>query len=120
MKHSEILPFTWNMRDCLINKRDHVFAYQVYKRMFTPYEQEQKFTDESEFTDIHYQPARIVEAVELGGGDWLIGFHNLYDDSDDIDGEITYYRLSDISLFTYGFLQEKFDEEDDDDQANDD
>ena len=104
MKHSEILPFTWNMRDWLINKRDQVFAYQVYKRMFTPYEQEQKFTDESEFTDIHYQPARIVEAVELGGGDWLIGFHNLYD----------------INLFTYGFLQNKFNEENDDDQENDD
>lgn len=110
------MPTTFDFRDWVINKHNQVFAYQVYKRMFTPYEQEQKFTDESEFTDIHYQPARIVEAVELGGGDWLIGFHNLYEDFDDIDGEITYYRLSDIRLFTYGFLQNKFNEEYDDNQ----
>ncbi len=115
-----MMPIVFDFSDWLINKRDRVFAYQVYRRMFTPYEQEEKFEDESEFTDIHFQPARIVEAVELGNGDWLIGFHNLYDDGDNDPGDVYYYRLSDINLFTYDFLQHKYDEENYDDQEEDD
>lgn len=99
-------PPTFNFQDWLINKRDCVFGYQVYKRMFTPYEQDNKFIDESEFTDIHFQPARIVEGIDLSNGDFLIGFHNISDDDED-NNDVEYYRLSEIRLFAYDFMQKK-------------
>ena len=75
---------------------DRIYRFVVYKRLFTPYEQEHKFMDESQFEDTHYRFGFIEEVIELGNGEWLLGFREI------IDGEvcscINYFKLSDIQL----------------------
>lgn len=109
-------PFVTAFREWVLHKANCVFAYLVYKKMFTPYEQEQKFMDESEFTDIYLQKARIVEAVALGAGDWLLGLQNLYDDGYE-SAEVEYYRLSEIRLYMHEAWQHAKEEENDDDET---
>ena len=58
----------------MLDNDDRIYRYVVYRRMFTPYEQEEKFQDESFYEDDHYTFARLNEAVELGNGEWLLGF----------------------------------------------
>lgn len=85
-----------DMETWFSDNRDRIYRFMVYKKLFTPYEQEHKFMDESQFEDTHYRMGFIEEEVELGNGDWLLGFREV------IDGEVCsyihYYRLSDIQL----------------------
>ena len=88
------------------SKQDVIFGFQVYKRLFTPYEQQSAFIDESEYTDVHFELCKVVETVPLGNGDWWVGLRIVYDDEDDDgDGRIEYYRLSEIRLFTASNMQ---------------
>lgn len=73
---------------------DRVFRVNVYKRMFTPYEQAKQFTDETEFVDTYSKPVRIKEVIPLGNGDFYIGFVSAYAECKDIE----YYKLSEIRL----------------------
>lgn len=74
------------------------FRYSVYKRVFTPYEQKMAYMDESEFTSTHYKFAKIHDAVDLGNGNWLIGFWTNFDDEENPDKIIEYHRLEDIKI----------------------
>lgn len=60
--------------DYLKSDKTKVWRFLVYKRMFTPYEQDRKFVDESEFADIHYTLGTIENAWVLPDGDILIEF----------------------------------------------
>lgn len=83
-----------------------VFRFLVYRRMFTPYEQDEKFADESEFTDVHYTLGRIVDVIEFKDtGDCMVGFKlcgfgdtNEDDEWDDEDTIVEYHNLNDIKL----------------------
>lgn len=83
----------------LLDNDDRIFRYLVYKKLFTPYEQDKKFRDESQFEDTHFHFAFIEEAIDLGNGEWMFGFREI------IDGEICdnvdYHKLSDIQLSFY-------------------
>lgn len=84
-----------DMETWLSDNSDRIYRFMVYKKLFTPYEQEQKFSDESQFEDTHYRFGFIEEAIELGHGEWLLGLREI------IDGEvydINYFKLSDIQL----------------------
>lgn len=105
-----------DMETWLLDNEDRVYGFFVYKRMFTPYEQEQKFTDESQFEDIHFTYGRIREAVNLGHGEWLLGFQTIVDDDLPAESNLDYHRLSDIQLYTYDWMQHKFDDEDETDE----
>lgn len=83
---------TWWLDD----GQDRLFRLLVYKRMFTPYEQENKFMDESEYEDTHYKFVYIREVIDLGNGDYLLGVQEKYDDA--IFDGLEYYRLSEIRL----------------------
>ena len=98
-----------DMETWIRDNSDRVYGYLIYKRLFTPYEQEQKFTDESQFEDIHFNYGRIVEAIELGNGDWLIGFQELFLEDEEYiaSNDIQYHRLSDIKLYSYEWMQRK-------------
>lgn len=101
----------------LLDNEGRPFRLLVYKRMFTPYEQQKAFMDESEFTDTHYSCGYIEEAIDLGGGEWLLGFRMIYgmpDESEDTDAVLEYHKLSDIKL-SYFECDEHTDEEDDTD-----
>ena len=75
--------------------------FRIYRRkdVFTPYEQEKKFMDETVWECVS-ESAKIVEAIELPNKDMLFGFRDLYeDDSGLIESAcITYYMLSQIQL----------------------
>lgn len=98
-----------DMETWLLDNDDRIFRYLVYKKLFTPYEQEKKYSDESQFEDTHFRFAFIEEAVKIGPGEWLIGFREI------IDGEICdnvdYHKLSDIQLSFYDSDQNMFMEE---------
>lgn len=68
----------------------------VYKRMFTPYEQSEKFTDQSEYEDTYAQ-CGIIESVVNLGYDWLIGLRVCDDDGKEYP-MVEYYRLSEIRM----------------------
>ena len=88
----------------LLDNDNRIYSYLVYKRMFTPYEQQQAFSDESQFEDeAYFTTAMIREAIPLGNGDWLLGMENLFEDElpDDEAPLIEYFRLSEIRLMYY-------------------
>lgn len=78
-----------------------VFHYWVYRRMYTPYEQKECFSDESVFEDTHAGAGYIRECIPLGDGDFLLGFQAV-DDCDPFNittfDFIEYYKLSEIRL----------------------
>lgn len=73
------------------------FRYLVYKRMFTPFEIQQAFMDDSQFESTHYRIGKIEEAVSLDNGELFIGIREIYDD-DTESKFLTFYRLSEIRL----------------------
>ena len=73
--------------------KDDCFRYWVHKIMFTPYEIEQKFEDESCLEDVTCSYGYIVDHVVLPDNDILLG---LSEDKD--GGYISYYKLSAIDL----------------------
>ena len=84
----------------VLDEGDRIYRYQVYRRMFTPYEQEQSFMDESVFEDSSH-PCKICETITLPDGDILLGLSDVFEDDDGgytVDDDITYYKLSEIRL----------------------
>lgn len=75
-----------------------VFRYWIYKRMFTPLEQESKYIDQDEFVSSYAETGRIAELIALPDGDYLIGFVEDPDDESDTNEYIEYYKLSEIHL----------------------
>lgn len=76
---------------------DRLYRYLVYKKMFTPYEQQQAFMDEDVYEDTHYELCQIAEAIDLGNGEWMLGLRTVADDGK-VYGMIHYYKLSEIRL----------------------
>ena len=81
-----------------------IFRFLVYRRMFTPYEIDNKFIDDTEFADTHYSFGKIEDVIELGPNEWLIGLRSVDEDDFSPYDNVTYYRLSEIRL-------EKFDKD---------
>lgn len=75
--------------------KDKVFRMWVYKRMFTPYEQQEAFSDQSEFVNEEVFFIKLREAVTLPNGDILIEY-TFADGSDSTYME--YAKLSEIKL----------------------
>lgn len=73
--------------------KDDYFRYWVHKFMFTPYEVEEKFEDQSCFEDETCSYGYIVEHVVLPNNDVLLGFRE-----DKEYGYTTYKKLSEIDL----------------------
>ena len=73
---------------------ERVFRMWVFKKMFTPYEQDEKFSDESVYVDDICKYVMIKELIELPDGDLLIGFQ----DADSNIEYLEYLKLSEIRL----------------------
>lgn len=95
----------------LIDNDERIFRYLVYKRMFTPYEQQRAFEDETIFEDDYYTLAKITEAIDLGGGEWLLGFTSIDRDTLRINQYTEYYKLSEIKLSYFGDEKRKREED---------
>lgn len=96
------------------NPAGTIYRFNVYRRMYTPYEEEHKFMDETEFTDSHYEFGRIKDMAPLNKTDYLIEMRICDEDGEDF-GRSEYYRLSEIRLskFDCDNGEENCDEEDD-------
>lgn len=75
---------------------DRLFRFLVYKRSYTPYEQEAAFVDQTEFESDEYRFGRIEEAIDLGGGEWMLGIREELDDY--VSDSVNYYRLSELRI----------------------
>lgn len=73
---------------------DTIFRLWEYKRMFTPYEQAEKFMDESVYVNTECDHIRILDVINLPDGDLLLATTYAYGDGK----YISYYKLSEISL----------------------
>jgi hypothetical protein len=71
-----------------------IFRLWQYKRMFTPYEQDEKFIDESQYVNGECDHIRILDVITLPDGDLLLATTYAYGDGK----YISYYKLSEISL----------------------
>lgn len=71
-----------------------IFRLWEYKRMFTPYEQAEKFSDESLYVNDECDHVRILDVIALPDGDLLLATTYAYGDGK----YISYYKLSEISL----------------------
>lgn len=84
---------------------ERIFRFWVYRRLFTPLEQEKKYMDQSQYEETHAHFGIVREVIPLPDGDVLLGFAQLYDDFADLSNEesqsLEYYRLSEIRLAYY-------------------
>lgn len=76
---------------------ERIMRIAPYRRMFTPYEQDKKFKDESEID--YLQTVVIKEVINLPNGDFLLGVCVADDGLGEIyDDNIEYYKLSEVRL----------------------
>ena len=99
-----------DMETWFLDNHDRPFRFWVYKKMFTPYEQEHAFMDETQFDDVEATHGYLQEAIDLGGGEWLLGFRIMDD-----PGYIEYHKLSDIQI-AYCELDERTDMDEDEEE----
>lgn len=85
-----------DMETWLLDNGDRLFRYRVYRRMFTPYEQDKKYMDQSDFESDYRQFGYIEEAIDLGDGEWYLGIREVFDDL--VMDFLTYYYLSELRL----------------------
>ena len=86
----------------LLDESDNrIFRYLVYKKVYTPLEQEKKYIDESEFEDGGmYTMAKIEEAIDMGNGNWMLGMREIYEDRS-IAHNLKYVMLNEIRLWSF-------------------
>ena len=81
---------------------ERIFRCWVYKKFFTPYEQAQKFMDESLFENITCDFVKIREVITLPDNSLLLGLQKIYDEEEenlnDGDWDVEYYKLDEIRL----------------------
>lgn len=78
-----------------------VFSFNVYRKMFTPYEEKEAFMDESVFESNHMTFGVIEDLIFLPNRDTLIGFRILDDEEykePTGDDMVEYYLLSEIRI----------------------
>lgn len=94
----------------VIDNQGKIFRYYKYVKVWTPFELDKKYSDESIFENGGYAEfCYIRQAIELPDGDILLKLeitHNpdddaLYQDEDELDTIYKYEKLSDIVLEEY-------------------
>lgn len=85
-----------DMETWLLDNENRIFRYLVYRRIYTPFEQERKFIDETCYESAYYLFGLIREAIDLGDGEWYIGIQGITDD--ELEDSLSYYYLSEIRL----------------------
>lgn len=93
------------------DESETIYRILVYRRMFTPYEQQCAFSDESHYEDSYYQFGMIRDAIDLGAGNWMIGFEEIIEG--EFSGVITYYNLSEIRLSKFEIDQDMLEDQED-------
>lgn len=93
-----------NWTSLFLNNADNIYRMQVYKRMYTPYEMDKAFVDETQFED-DWMKVCICEVYELPDKDILLGVRRIYEPEDWHRFEdrwiIEYFKLSEVRLSYY-------------------
>lgn len=74
---------------------DKLIRFWVYKKLFTPLEVDKKYMDQSYFESNTATIGYIRVAVNIGGGDYLLGIEPDFGDGQN-DKDLWFYRLSEI------------------------
>ena len=85
----------------LEKNKDRLFRFWVYKRMFTPLEQEKMYLDQDVYEDCHAHTGIIKEAIVLPDNDLLLGFYIIAGttaEEEDPYRHLEYYKLSEIRM----------------------
>ena len=94
-----------NIQQFLQSKQNKVIRYCIYRRMFTPYEEQHGFMDQSFYEDgSHLSLGVIQEAVILPDNDVLLGIARIYESLSDLQDDsrcLEYCKLSEIRLIYY-------------------
>ncbi|MBO5037733.1 MAG: hypothetical protein J6D42_11725 [Clostridia bacterium] len=94
-----------DMETWVHDNEDRIYRYLIYKKVFTPYEQQSAFIDESIYENSgHYTLGKLTEAIDLGN-DWLLGFRTISDDGR-ISGILEFVKLSEIRLEVFDYDQD--------------
>lgn len=80
-----------------------IIRFLEYKKVWTPYELDRKFQDETEWKDIHYTFGYLREAVLLPDGDVLLKIQELNELDDDADKVYFWRKLSDIQITQFDY-----------------
>lgn len=99
-------PKTYNNFDQWVEAHcNDIFRMWEYKKMFTPYEQEQKFIDESIYVDSHCSFIIIKEVIHISSNKIMIGVRHIYDftksEIEESNPQLSYYMLDEIKLDLY-------------------
>lgn len=83
-------------------KEGSIFRFLIYKKMYTPYEKDKKFIDESEYENGGYYRFGIITNVIEIPSDILLEIEEMTESDDDetfesLDKKV-YFKLSDIRL----------------------
>lgn len=97
-----------NIGTYIRDNSDTIYRLWKYKKMFTPYELDGKFKDESVFEDDICTLVRIVNAIEIPNDVLLkcrvVSSDCIYEDSTYTDGGLYIFeRLSNIMLAEYDY-----------------
>ena len=86
----------------LLDESDtRIFRYLIYKKIYTPHEQDKKYIDESEYENGgHYTLAKIEEAIDLNNGNWMLGMREVYEDGS-VSKHLEYVKLDEIRLMSF-------------------
>lgn len=85
--------------------KDKYFSIDKLKEIFTPYEQDEKFEDES-IQERVSDNCFIVDAIQISDNDMLVGIKDYWEQVDkktrtyflEVSSRIVYYKLSQIFL----------------------
>lgn len=89
--------------------KNTIFRMFEYKKIWTPYEMDQKFMDESEFKNDHSTLVKVKEAVTLPNGEILLKLRDVDDEENEDDDKnlhqaIYYWRnMKDIQLDQFDY-----------------
>lgn len=82
---------------------DTIYRFLVYRKMFTPKEMKECYSDESEFADTYYKTCKITNVIEVPNDvllELLIMSNDGIDEMHDLN-MYEYHKLSDIKLFRF-------------------
>ena len=89
------------MTDFLEKNGNRVIRFWVYKRLFTPLEQDKKYIDQGCFEDNESRVGVIREVITLPDNDLLLGIAELCEDINDLLSDLRcleYFRLSELRI----------------------
>ena len=95
-----------NFKEFLTMDKTKIWRMWVYRRMFTPYEWNGKFTDETIYENDGQSIFVCIESVhDLPDKDLVLGIRVIYDrvtfEKPVSDADIEYYKFSEIRLAYY-------------------